>query len=126
MLRLSIDGWVVLQIACFLAAGAVIKPFHASAQPVYDGFNVYCTSNHDGTGVCTNMETSRNLDCIIIPGQVIDCKSNSGKSFQCVLYSQYAPNQAEFFCDPSVDQMLGEESAEGVDNVLPNPFSNPL
>jgi hypothetical protein len=109
----------------FFAAG-LMKSTPVSAQPVYDGFNVYCTSNHDGTGVCTNMETSRNLNCIIIPGQVIDCKSVSGKSFQCVLYSQYTPNQAEFFCDPSVDRMLGEESPAGVDNVFTNPFPNPL
>jgi hypothetical protein len=126
MIRLSLHNWAALPLGCLLAAGDVIKPLHAGAQPVYDGFNVYCTSNHDGTGVCTNMETSRNLDCIIIPGQVIDCKSYSGKSFQCVLYSQYTPNQAEFFCDPAVDQMLGQESAEGMGDVLTNPFSNAL
>jgi len=126
MLKLSIHDLSFLSLGFLLVAGTLVKPPHVSSQPVYDGFNVYCTSNHDGTGVCTNMETSRNLDCIIIPGQVIDCKSLSGKSFQCVLYSQYTPNQAEFFCDPSVDQMLGQESAEGVDNVLTNPFSNPL
>jgi len=126
MLKLSIHDLSFLSLGFLLVAGTLVKPPHGSSQPVYDGFNVYCTSNHDGTGVCTNMETSRNLDCIIIPGQVIDCKSLSGKSFQCVLYSQYTPNQAEFFCDPSVDQMLGQESAEGVDNVLTNPFSNPL
>jgi hypothetical protein len=96
------------------------------AQPVYDGFNVYCTSNHDGTGVCTNMETSRNLQCIIIPGQVIDCKSRSGKSFQCVLFSQYTPNQAEFFCDPSVDRMLGQETDAPSEDVFYNTFPNPL
>jgi hypothetical protein len=96
------------------------------AQPVYDGFNVYCTSNMDGTGVCTNMETSRKLQCIIIPGQVIDCKSRSGKSFQCVLFSQYTPNQAEFFCDPAVDQMLGQEVDSAGADAFYNTFPNSL
>lgn len=88
---------------------ALLLPNQVHAQRVIDGFNVYCTSNLDGTGVCTNMETSRNLDCMIIPGQVIDCKSKSGKSFQCVIYSQYTTNQAEFYCDPSAERLLLQE-----------------
>lgn len=111
---------VVFVVACL---GSQAKTY---AQPVYDGFNVYCTSNLDGTGVCTNMETSRNLQCIIIPGQVIDCKSRSGKSFQCVLFSQYTPNQAEFFCDPSVDRMLGQEADASGEASFYNTFPNPL
>jgi hypothetical protein len=98
----------------------------ALAQPVYDGFNVYCTSNLDGTGVCSSMESGRKLQCIIIPGQVIDCKSRSGKSFQCVLYSQYTSNQAEFFCDPSVDQMLGQEADAPGSDAFYNTFPNAL
>lgn len=107
-------------IACLASHPSVF------AQPVYDGFNVYCTSNLDGTGVCASMESGKKLQCIIIPGQVIDCKSRSGKSFQCVLYSQYAANQAEFFCDPSVDQMLGQEVDAPDHDAFYNTFPNAL
>lgn len=96
------------------------------SQPVYDGFNVYCTGNRDGTGLCVNMETSQALDCIIIPGQVIDCKTSSGKSFQCVFYQQYTSNQAEFTCDPAVDKMIREESPSDFKDDFINPFVNPL
>lgn len=96
------------------------------SQPVYDGFNVYCTGNRDGTGLCVNMETSQALDCIIIPGQVIDCKTSSGKSFQCVFFQQYTSNQAEFTCDPAVDKMIREESPSDFKDDFINPFVNPL
>ena len=85
---------------------ALVHPGLAVAERTIDGFNVYCTSNMDGTGVCTNLETNGSLDCIIIPGQVIDCRSTSGRSYQCVIYSQITPNQAEFFCDPSAERLL--------------------
>lgn len=63
------------------------------------GFNIYCTSNKDSTGSCVNLKSQKLLDCLIIPGQVIDCKGSSGKKFQCVLYSQVTETQAEFFCN---------------------------
>jgi len=109
-----------------LTASSVLDPVAVNAQPVYDGFNVYCTSNLDSTGVCVNMETNRSLKCIIIPGQVIDCRSRSGKSFQCVLYSQYTANQAEFFCDPAVDRMLGQESGAEGSEAFFDAFPDPL
>lgn len=96
------------------------------SQPVYDGFNVYCTGNRDGTGLCVNMETSQALDCIIIPGQVIDCKTSSGKSYQCVFFQQYTTNQAEFTCDPAVDKMVSEEGSSDFKDDFINPFVDPL
>lgn len=105
-------------LICLLA---LVHPGLAVAERVIDGFNVYCTSNMDGTGFCTNMETNGSLDCIIIPGQVIDCKSASGRSFQCVIYSQITPNQAEFFCDPSAERLLLQDG-----DLNNETFSDPL
>lgn len=96
------------------------------SQPIYDGFNVYCTGNRDGTGLCVNRESSEPLDCIIIPGQVIDCKTGSGKSFQCVLFQQYTLNQAEFACDPDVERMISEEVPSDLKGNFANPFIDPL
>ncbi len=74
--------------------------FSASSREL--GFNVFCTSNMDGTGVCSDLLSGRSLNCIIIPGQVIDCKNSLGNSLQCVLINQYTQNQSEFFCNEQV------------------------
>jgi hypothetical protein len=74
-----------------------------------DGFITNCTSNQDSTGICVNQETSKSYNCLIIPGQVIECNSLSDKSFQCVSISGTIGNQAQFWCDPSVDSMLSKE-----------------
>ncbi len=83
------------------------------------GFNVYCTSNKDATGSCINLNSQKLLDCIIIPGQLIDCRGSMGKRFQCVLYSQVTETQAEFFCNPdskfiTTDDVLDESSFNNV------------
>lgn len=74
-----------------------------------DGFITNCTSNQDSTGVCVNQETSKSYNCLIIPGQVIECNSLLNKSFQCVSISGAMGNQAQFWCDPSIDSMLSKE-----------------
>ncbi len=70
----------------------------AYAQSSTSGFNVYCTSNRDFTGTCVNLVSSDSYDCILIPGQVIDCLTKDKLSFQCVFVQQYTPSQSEFFC----------------------------
>lgn len=94
------------------------------------GFNVFCTSNLDGTGVCSDPLSGRSLNCIVIPGQVIDCKNNLGYNLQCVLIGQYAQNQSEFFCNEQLSSApssnvnsLISDPVLGVD-VLPNVLFN--
>ncbi len=70
----------------------------AYAQSTSTEFNVYCTSNRDFTGTCVNLVSSDSYDCILIPGQVINCLSKDKLSFQCVFVQQYTPSQSEFFC----------------------------
>jgi hypothetical protein len=74
-----------------------------------DGFVTSCTGNLDGTGQCVNQETGQRFVCVIIPGQVIDCKSPKAKQFQCVWISGTQANYAEFWCDAQVDALLRNE-----------------
>jgi len=86
-----------------------------------DGFVASCTGNLDGTGECVNAETGGKYTCLIIPGQVIDCKSRSSRSFQCVWISGSQANYAEFWCDPQVDAMLRNELSS---KQLNRPFTD--
>ena len=95
-----------------------IVPVQASS---IDGFVASCTGNLDGTGECVNAETGKKYMCLIIPGQVIDCKSRSSRSFQCVWISGVQANYAEFWCDPQVDAMLRNELSS---KQLNRPFTD--
>ena len=98
-----------LVAASFVLALAVTDANIFIKASLNDGFVASCTGNLDGTGLCANTETQVKYSCLIIPGQVIDCKSRLGSSFQCVAISGIQSNQADFWCDPSVDQRLNEE-----------------
>ena len=75
-----------------------------------DGFLAECTGDSaGGTGICTNVENSQKYKCMIIPGQIIDCKSKAVRSFQCVYVSSAIRGQSEFWCDSTVDLMLNNE-----------------
>ena len=100
---------------------AAVQPLAANGAS--DGFTAYCTGNLDGTGQCVNQENSQRYTCLIIPGQVIDCKSKGGKPFQCVWVNSVQANQAGFWCDPSVDSMLANELSS---NALRQRYNDPL
>jgi hypothetical protein len=91
------------------SAVASSTPLLIAQAEVIDGFVASCTGNFDGTGLCVNSETKQRFTCLIIPGQVIDCKLPSARSFQCVWVSGVQANYAEFWCDPQVDLMMRSE-----------------
>jgi hypothetical protein len=64
-----------------------------------DGFFAYCISNLDTTGECTNEEDGRKFSCLIVPGQIISCPTNTSRSMECVWISGVTANQAQFWCD---------------------------
>jgi hypothetical protein len=104
---------------------AVIFDFSAPvarSQSLFDGFNAYCTSNKDYTGSCTNVETSKDYSCTLIPGSLIDCLSDSGYEFQCLFASQHTQGQATFYCDAQTEELLYQEEQAGdtFKNVLQN------
>ena len=103
-------------------AGAVESSHTVRSQPLFDGFNAYCTSNKDYTGSCTNVENQNSYSCTLIPGSLIDCLTNSGYEFQCLFASQHTPGQATFFCDAQTEEMLYQEAQSGAafQDVLKN------
>ena len=107
----------------FLALAGAVESIHAvRSQPLFDGFNAYCTSNKDYTGSCTNVENQNSYSCTLIPGSLIDCLTNSGYEFQCLFASQHTPGQATFFCDAQTEEMLYQEAQSGAafQDVLKN------
>ena len=103
-------------------AGAVESSHAVRSQPLFDGFNAYCTSNKDYTGSCTNVENQNSYSCTLIPGSLIDCLTNSGYEFQCLFASQHTPGQATFFCDAQTEETLYQEAQSGAafQDVLKN------
>ena len=103
-----------LSLHALLLVFAVGATLSAPVFAAPDGFTAYCTGNLDGTGDCFNQESNQRYTCVVIPGQVIDCKSKGGLPFQCVWISGIQANQAEFWCDPSVDAMLANEISANI------------
>ena len=110
-------------VLVFLSALQLLISLPAHSKTV-DGFVANCTSNQDGTGQCVNQETMQGFTCLIIPGQVIDCNTASGREFQCVSISGAIGNQAQFSCDPKVDRMLIDELNNKA--FKPEPISIPV
>ncbi len=71
-----------------------------------DGFFAYCISNLDTTGECTNEEDGRKFSCLIVPGQIISCPTNTSRSMECVWISGVTANQAQFWCDRDDESAL--------------------
>ena len=104
-------------ISLGFSAISAISPVNANQG---DGFNAYCTSNMDGTGACFNDETSKKMSCLIVPGQIIDCKTRKGKTFQCVWTSNITANQAQFWCDPSAESILNDDFKDATTDSFSN------
>ena len=114
-----------------------------SAQPD-ETFTVYCTGNHDTTGSCLKMsdsEKAEKFECIMVPGNIIDCKSNSDTNIECILIVATSA-QAEFSCSESMtkslkavetmssqdtsyqDNLSGDSKVNDIKNEQDNPKSN--
>ena len=90
-----------------------------SAQPD-DAFTVYCTGNHDATGSClkiSNSDKPEEFECIMVPGNIIDCKNNSDTNIECILITATSA-QAEFSCNRPTAKSL--TSAETTSNQNPD------
>ena len=74
--------------------------YQVNAEPDQP-FTVYCTGNHDATGNCLktgNSEDGKKLECIMVPGNIIDCESDSDSNIECILITATSA-QAEFSCN---------------------------
>lgn len=68
-----------------------------------NAFNIYCTSNFDGTGDCKTEKEGEDLECIVVPGGIIACRNMSDEIFECVLFGEVIAAQAQFSCKPDQD-----------------------
>ena len=102
----------------------------ASAQMGDDSFTVFCTGNHDSTGHCLEAgETnqSQNLECIMVPGNIVDCKNEHNEQIDCILITATSA-QAEFSCRKNTQQTINSatkslsESTQERPNILPEVF----
>jgi hypothetical protein len=89
-----------------------------------DGFFMYCTSNLDGTGSCTNEEDGRAFACMIVPGQIITCPAKQMATVDCVWISGITENQAQFWCNPENERAIyNNDNTSSLD--MQNRGSNP-
>ena len=103
---IKLKSKVILSSMC----GALLLSFmpYICQSEEADGFTAQCVGSNDGTGVCENLENKQMFECVIIQGQLIECKTASKKQFQCVYISGVQSSQAEFWCDSKVDALLRE------------------
>ena len=73
--------------------------------------NIYCISNQDGTGECSDTKTGEPFICTLIPGQVIACRDKDQKKFSCINYGSNQSYQGYFQCTP--------KAALSIDNTIP-------
>ena len=85
----------------FLASSFAFKLFiPALAEADKQSFTIFCTGNHDATGTClevSNSEEYNELDCIMVPGNIIDCNNEEKGNIECILITATSA-QAEFSC----------------------------
>ena len=69
-------------------------------------YSIFCTSNHDGTGICSRVDNNEQINCEMIPGMLINCKEPNQNTIQCVSYGSVVESQSYFYCtrrsDPGV------------------------
>ena len=93
----------------------LMQNFNQVAAEPDQKFTVYCTGNHDTTGSClkaSDSTDSKELNCIMVPGNIIDCKSEPNARIECILINATS-TQAEFFCNENKERLMrpGETSS---------------
>jgi hypothetical protein len=119
---------IFLATACLQFSGVTIIQIAAGAKSM-DGFFAYCTSNLDTTGECTNEEDARKFSCLIVPGQIISCPTNTSRSMECVWISGITANQAQFWCDRDDEaalygSLLESPLPQAIDDATPDSLDN--
>ena len=113
--------------------------FDHLATSAFSDFSVYCSSNMDGTGVCTKEGTSETIECILLQGSIIGCKDSTSQ-FRCVQFGQIIANQAQFSCKQAESESettsldieekspIGKQPEPTVKSATSNlnPFDQPL
>ena len=82
-----------------------------------DSFTVFCTGNHDSTGSCLEVsktEEHKELNCIMVPGNIIDCKNDAKERIECILMAATSA-QAEFSCSKNTERTFELEETNTIE-----------
>jgi hypothetical protein len=125
--RNSIKFFRIFLVTAWLPFSSVTIIQVVAKAKSMDGFFAYCTSNLDTTGECTNEEDSRKFSCLIVPGQIISCPTNTSRSMECVWISGATANQAQFWCDRDDEaalygSVLESPLPQALDDATPDRF----
>ena len=81
-------------------------------------FTVFCTGNHDSTGSCLEVggaEETKELECIMVPGNIIDCKNETNEQIDCILIAATSA-QAEFSCRKNAEQFIDKTATSSLED----------
>lgn len=87
-------------------------------------FSIYCSSNMDGTGKCSRVDSGEAINCIIIPGNIIACRDKRRSKYECVQYGAILAFQTQFFCLPDKNNSIKDQLFDNqrTDAVPPPPL----
>ena len=94
----------------------------AISQPDEVSFTVFCTGNQDTTGVCydeSNPDDQKKLDCIMVPGNIIECKNEAKEKVECILITATSA-QAEFSCSKNNQVSIDYGSTSPIEENSPS------
>jgi hypothetical protein len=114
-LEIGKSSFFKLAVQILLPLSLAQAAYHAKQM---DGFFMYCISNNDGTGSCTNQEDNKAFSCLIVPGQIITCPVNTSQSVECVWISGVSANQAQFWCDPEDEAAMYRSIGQSLDQPV--------
>ena len=98
----------------------------AISQSSEDAFTVFCTGNQDSTGIClesNNPDEQNKLDCIMLPGNIIECKNKSKEKVECILIAATSA-QAEFSCNKNNEVSVDFVSTTPIKEDIPSEIDN--
>ena len=98
----------------------------AISQSGEDAFTVFCTGNQDSTGIClesNNPDEQKKLDCIMLPGNIIECKNKSKEKVECILIAATSA-QAEFSCNKNNEVSIDFVSTTPIKEDIPSKIDN--
>lgn len=108
-----------LKIFSILTTILALQAGQRTAAQMDDGsFTVYCTGNHDSTGSCLEVseaEETKQLECIMVPGNMIDCKNETNEQVDCILIAATSA-QAEFSCRKNMEQSIGSAATTSAED----------
>ena len=94
----------------------------AISRPDEVSFTVFCTGNQDSTGVCydeSNPDNHKKLDCIMVPGNIIECNNEAREKVECILIATTSA-QAEFSCSKNNQVSIDYGSTSPIEENSPS------